>query len=564
MKGFLPLVILPLCLSTSLLISAPLMAEELPYSELIAKAENYLIPDEKKIVYEGAAIVLFHRAAKAAPDEGKKLEALLRAGYAEELMKQYPSAIESYQEAVALQSPAPVQKQRAQLALALAKYQLTKQKKLLTSAEADEIRSALEATLQPATLTAGSQRQAREAIADIYANRSGALAAVGQYQKLLALPALSTEDRRSYLALALEQLTKAPASPEALALLNSLAPQYLVLLDKPADIAQAKSRWANGLELQNASPAALAKWTEITNDATMPEAQRTSALWRIIELHRKQKNYAAALTAASRWSTLEATPKGTFWKHRERARIFQEQKDEANVRAEWKALIALPQTNPQDRGTAWTSVANSFKRERVASPGNTALFEGEKNAYLAIWKIDGVKINERADAMINAAQMEVDAKHADVAAKLLMDGVEASKAFEISAADKRDLQQILYYAIAQTHRSVKQYAQALASLILAQGNSQWNDPRPGELAVTLFQESIAAKDWSAARNNILALRTVWNLEPKKYFFNLAQMEINAQNWPAAKVALDEFDKLLPTAAEKKDADLLRAMLPALP
>jgi hypothetical protein len=128
MKRFLPLIILPLCLTPLLFSPGPARAEDMSYEELVTKAENYLIPDEKKIVYEGAAIILFHRAAKAAPDEGKKLEALLRAGYVEEQMKQYPSAMKSYEEAIALQNISPIQRQRALLALSLAKFQLSNRK----------------------------------------------------------------------------------------------------------------------------------------------------------------------------------------------------------------------------------------------------------------------------------------------------------------------------------------------------------------------------------------------------------------------------------------------------
>lgn len=566
MKRFLPLVVLPLCLTPLLFSPGPALAEDMSYEELVTKAENYLIPDEKKIVYEGAAIVLFHRAAKAAPDEGKKLEALLRAGHAEELMKQYPSAIKSYEEAVALQTPTAVQKRRAGLALAMAKFQLAKQNKTLFSQNNDELATNLESILQQGELPASTQIKAYEAIADIHIARVRYLPAARQYQKIIALPGLTPQQRQNYLQQALNQLGRSSASPEVLALINQLAPQHLALLTAPKDIVEAKTRWAQALEAQNAFPAALAKWNELVDDTTLTPLQRTNALTGVIALQRKQKNYPAALAAADRWPKLNTTSFGQYRKFYERAKTFEEQKNETRVRGEWHAFLAIPETLPADKRTAWEAIAYSYRRERQVNPNATngiALRNGERDSFMAIWRIEGVAPQYRLDPFLEGVQVEMDAEgeKKENTIRLLNDGIKEIELFKVTPEEKKYLKQGVNLALAQAYRASRQYTHATATLILAQGDSQWGDDRPGKLAIATFQEALAASDWAAARTTLLALRTVWNLTPKQYFYNLAQLEIKAKDWNAAKTALDEFDKQHPTAAEKKDADLLRAMLP---
>jgi|GEM_PF-4305518 len=566
MKRFLPLVVLPLCLTPLLFSPGPARAEDMSYEELVAKAENYLIPDEKKIVYEGAAIILFYRAARAAPDEGKKLEALLRAGYAEELMKQYPSAIKSYEEALALQTPTAVQKQRAGLALAMAKFQLAKQNKTLFSQDNDELATNLESLLERGELPALTQIKAREAVAEIHSARVRYLPAALQYQKITALPGLTPEQQQSYLQQALAQLGKSSASPEALALINQLAPRHLALFTAPKDIVEAKTRWAQALETQNAFPAALAKWNELVDDTNLTSQQRTNALSGVIALHRKQKNYPAALAAADRWPKLNTTAFGHYRKFYERAKTFEAQKDEPHVRSEWQAFLAVPETLNTDKRTAWEAIAYSYRRERQANPNATngvALRNGERDSFLAIWKIEGIAPKYRLDPFLEGVQLEMNAEGAAKTntIKLLTDGIADIETFKVNPEEKKYLKQGVNLALAQAYRASKQYTHATATLILAQGDAQWSDDRPGQLAIATFQEALAAGDWPASRTTLLALRTIWGLTPKQYFYNLAQLEIKAKDWNAAKTALDEFDKQTPSAQEKKDADLLRAMLP---
>lgn len=561
MKRFLPLVVLPLCLTPLLFSPSPALAEDMSYEELVTKAENFLIPDEKKIVYEGAAIILFHRAAKAAPDEGKKLEALLRAGYAEELMKQFPSAIKSYEEALALQGPLPVQKQRAQLALTLAKFQIAKQKKLLFTNETQELLPTLETVLLTKELPVLSQIKAHEAIAELHAAKARSLPAVEQYRKILEMPGLSPEQRKDYLQSALAQLGKSAASPQALALLASLAPQYLALSNKPNDIAQAKLRWAGTLQSQNSLVAALAKYTEVANDTTLPLSGRTTALAAIINLHKKQKNYAAALTTADRWPTIDSSPYGQFRRTQERAKVFEEQKKEPELRTEWQTFLKLPTATPSDQRTAWEAVAVSFHREFEATPSNIALHKAEKDAYLAVWKLEGIPPKHRLEAFLGAIRTHVETKETQLAINALIAGLNEIDGFRLNPAEKAYVRLHVNLSLIQLYRASQQYAAATAAAILAQSDSGWDDKRAGEQATAIFAEAKAAGDWTAARTCLMALSKIWHVPHKVYFYNLASIEIKAQDWQAAKTALDEFDKQNPTAAEKKDADLLRAMLP---
>ena len=561
MKRFLPLVATSLCLTSFLFSPAPVLAEDMSYEELVTKAEHYLIPDEKKIVYEGAAIILFHRAAKAAPNEGQKLEALLRAGYVEEQMKQYPSAIKSYEEAAALQNPSPLQKQRARLALSLAKFQLAKQKNLLFANETQELLPTFEKALSLEGLPVVAQIKTREAIAELHAEKSRSLPAVQQYQEILELPGLSPQQRQNYLQLALTQLGKSAASPEAQALLNKLAPQHLALLDKPNDIAQAKLRWASALLNQNNPTAALAKYGEVASDAALPTNSRTTAIGGIIGLQKEQKNYTAALATADRWPAIDPSPYGQLRRVQERAKIFEEQKKERELQAEWQAFLQLPTATPANQSIAWEAIAASLHRQFEAAPNNDALRKEEKDAYLAVWKLEGVPAKNRLEAFLSAMRTHIEAEETQAAIDALVAGLREIDGFRLIPAEKAYMRLHVNLSLVQLYRATKQYAAATAAAILAQGDSGWNDKRAGEQATVIFAEASAASDWPAARACLTALSKIWHIPHKPYFYNLANIEVKAQNWDAAKVALDEFDKLNPTPAEKKEADSLRAMLP---
>src|SRR5690606_6879392 len=104
--------------------------------------------------------------------------------------------------------------------------------------ETEELLPTFENALSVKGLPLTSQIKTREAIAEIHAEKSRSLPAVQQYQQILELPGLTPQQRQNYLQLALVQLGRAAASPQALALLGSLTPQYLALLDKPNEIAQ--------------------------------------------------------------------------------------------------------------------------------------------------------------------------------------------------------------------------------------------------------------------------------------------------------------------------------------
>jgi hypothetical protein len=263
-----------------------------------------------------------------------------------------------------------------------------------------------------------------------------------------------------------------------------LAPRHLALLTAPKDIVEAKTRWAQALETQNAFPAALAKWNELVDDTSLTSQQRTNALSGVITLQRKQKNYPAALTAAERWPKLNTTAFGHYRKFYERAKTFEAQKDESHVRSEWQAYLAIPETLPADKRNAWEAIAYSYRRERQANPNatnSTALRNGERDSFLAIWKIEGIAPKYRLDPFLEGVQIEMNAEGTAKTntIKLLTDGITDIEIFKVNPGEKKNLKQGVNLALAQAYRASKQYTHATATLILAQGDSQWGDDRPG-------------------------------------------------------------------------------------
>jgi hypothetical protein len=538
---------------------------ELPYEELMAKAEGMLVPQgEKKIIYEGAAIVLFHRAAKVAPDDGKKLEALLRAGQTDELLKQFPSAIKAYDEALALKNISAAQKLRLNFAVANAKFQLAKNESALYSRSADLYTAFNVLAAQP-ELPSELRVKTHAALAELHASNSKFTEAAQEYQKLLALPNLSSEIRADTISRALAEIAKAGASTQALQIANTLFPQHLATKKAPQEIADAHQRWAKVLEKQNDRAGAIREWNLVANANDTDLNQRVNALMRVSTLHKELKNYPAALAAADRIDALGKSPWIQINFRSQRFAVFLAQNDEPKVRAEWQALIATPDVTPETKATSYNRIAESFKREREVLKDKSraaALLDGEKKALDAAWKTDGARVETRKTAILERAQIEADAKNWSAASTLLLDGLAVADTWKDEDTKFHYWKQNLNLALSLIFRAEKNYPKAIAALIAAQGSSYFGDNTAGQNALSLMQEAFAAKEWDASRTILLSLSKVWGLPQKTYLYNLAQVEIGAKQWDAARKALDEFDKQAPTAEEAAEAAKLRVLIPA--
>jgi hypothetical protein len=81
-----------------------------------------------------------------------------------------------------------------------------------------------------------------------------------------------------------------------------------------------------------------------------------------------------------------------------------------------------------------------------------------------------------------------------------------------------------------------------------------------EEANASWKEALTAKDFAAVRLIAGELQTTWKLSRKEVLPLLIEAEIAAKNNPAAKAALDEWEKMPLTCAEKKQAATWRAKL----
>lgn len=536
-------------------------ANELPYDELMQKAEDLLKPQPPhNISFDNAAYIVFHRAARVAPDDQKKFEALMRAAATQEKVLGSPDPVKDYTQALTLKNIAPEQKLRGEFALAHARYRLLKHKSILHT-ETDAIRAGFEAALAAPNLSQESRIKAYEAIADVHVSKGNFAAAGQQYQKILALPDIAPAQRAVFVFRALTEYNKAAAAASTLAEVNRLIPQHIAAQDSATSKASARNLGAEILIKQNDLAGAVRLWTETANASELPTDRRVAALRQVGKLHRQQKNYPAAFAAADQIGALSQTSWDRFYRTEERAAVFAGQKEEPKLRAEWLTYIAGSDVRPQDKALAWLRVASSFKAQRGAS-ADGALLSGEKQAYEAAWLTGGAQLETRHNALMSRTQIDVDAKNYESATALLNEAVKLVDTFKEPEHEKGALKRSIWMALAQVARADKQYVKALASLMAAQQFSAWGDREPAEATVSLYREAFSAKDWEASRVILLALQNVWGATKKQYTYSIAEVEINAQNWTAAKKALDDFDALQPTPVEKTEAGKLRAKLPA--
>jgi hypothetical protein len=544
----------------------PITGAELPYDELMKLGEEKLVPQgASKITYEGAAILFFYRASNVAPDDGKKLEALLRKAQTEEVMKQYPSAMESYRNALALKGISAGQRARAQFGLANAEYSSLKPSNQL-AARADSLRAVLEETVKSRELPAPQRIRALEVIADLHAVKGSYLLSAQTLQKLLALPELTADRKPAIFARAFGVLKKVPVGATVPALVNALYAQYLPLLNKPAEIADAKSDWAQALGAQKDYPNAIKLWEEVVAGDAFPLNTRAVSLRNINIAQRALKDYPKALAAADRQSSLPgATPHMQAWRAWDRAAVFLAQGSETKARIEWTTFVQLPNALAADKALAWDEVADSFTRSLKALPATATpadkaeLEKGRRSAYENAWKTEGAPAKTRVQALLDRTQLDLDVKDHKAATAVLTEALRVTTEMKGAPAETSQIKRSIYASLATVYRADKQYTLAITALIGAQ---KLGDHAAGQDALALSQEAFAAKDWDATRVILLALKNVWGLPEKSYQYNIAQVEIGAQKWDDARKALAAFDAQNPTADEKKAADNLRVKIPA--
>jgi hypothetical protein len=516
---------------------------------------------------ENEAITRFLEASKVAPDDDRKFQALARAAETSVTVKDFQRAIELYDAARALPKISAEQKARAQYGYAAGRHRdaeaTYKPLDLVASIQAD-----YEAALKLPALPVHLQMEAHEAIGDLLILQGQRMSALKEYQKILDLPGAKLDSIQNfYLNRMAAELHKVAVSPEAVALADATLKQLLALQKKPDDITAVKNDFTKIFLAQNQPQRAIVLWNQIADDKSLPLPSRAGALREVSATQLGLKNWSESLAAADHLGTLtDATSQlgSTLaaWRGWDRAAVFRAQGDEAKARAEWEAMIALPQVSPEEKGRAWMEIAASYERAAKAAPNDATLVEARKKAYESAWNLEGAHPGTRAQALLDRGQMEIDAKNSAAATTLLLDGLKAVEGWKGQPELLADIKREFNFALATVYRSDKSFDNATAALVQAQQYNKENDPKIASAEVAVSQEAFAAKQWDAARNALAALKDTWGVSRKVYLINLVQVEVADQKWADAKKMLDEIATLNPTPAETTTLDKLRAKIPA--
>jgi tetratricopeptide (TPR) repeat protein len=541
---------------------------EASYSELMKKGEAALEGNGLgSVTAESAASAFFQQAARAAPDDDKKYQALVRAAEVAVQIKDFRGASELYNVARALPKITPAQKASAQFGYASSRHQDAKANNKPLDLVVP-IQAEYEAALRVPQLPARLRIQAHEAVGDLLILRGQRLAAVREYQKILALPVAKNDSvRRFYLNRIFAELQKLAPAPEAVALADNAFKQYLPLQETPEAAVAVREEFAQILVAQNQMPRAIAMWNEIADDKTLPLNARADALRKIGASQRSAGNWAEALRAADRLSTLsgvtpQSAPVLAAWRGWDRAGVFLAQGDEAKARTEWEAMIASPQISAEEKGRVWMEVAASYARAAKAKPDNAALIEAEKKAYESAWKLEGAAPAIRAQAVLNRGQIELDAKNSAAAVTLLQSAFSEVDTWKATPEASADIKREILFATAKIQRGDKNFNAAIATLVQAQAFNKKNDPKLMQTAIAISQDAFAAKQWDAVRSALAALKDNWGFSGKVYLLNMAEVDVAQEKWADAKKSLDEAAALKPTPGEQATIDRLRAKLPA--
>jgi hypothetical protein len=541
---------------------------DVSYGDLMKKGETALAGNGSgSATAESAAQTFFQQAAKAAPDDDKRYQALVRAAEVALQIKDFRGASELYNTARALPKITPAQKASAQFGYASSRHQDAKANNKPLDLVVP-IQAEYEAALRVPQLPALLRVQAHEAVGDLLILRGQRLAAIREYQKILALPIAKNDSvRRFYLNRIFDELQKTAPAPEAVALADSAFKQYLALQETPEAIAVAREEFAQFLVAQKQMPRAIVAWNEIADDKNLPLPARAAALRKISASQRSAGHWTEALRAADRLSTLaggttQSTQTLAAWRGWDRAAVFLAQGDEAKARAEWEAMIASPQISAEEKGRVWMEVAASYERAAKAKPDNAAFLEAAKRVYESAWKFEGASPATRAQAVLNQGQIELNAKNSPAAIALLQRAVNQVDAWKAQPEAAADIKREFLFALAKIQRDEKNFNAAIATLVQAQQFNNKNDPKLMQTAIAISQDAFAAKQWDAARGALEALRNNWGFSGKVYLLNIAEIDVAQQKWADVKKSLDEVVALKPTPGEQATVDRLRAQLPA--
>ena len=522
-------------------------------------AQSLNSPDAARIHTTNAAFA-FQRAAKVAPDDDKKRDALAQAGDHFSKSFLYESAAAVYEEALKIASLSTGQ--RAELLLLRAHaYNLVRPSDKRDAAERKRLRTwFLEAAEAPAT-DADDRRIAREQIASLWIEDRNLLNALLEYEATSQIADLDNFWASGVLQRAFQAATdwkdKKPA-PEVVAVLERIAPRLLasqLASEKDAaKLVDLQINYADLLRKYGAPAKSYAVLDKMANDAKLSLWQRARAVTEIATQRVADKQPDLAIKAWDRAQTWPKPPAGKTGYEYQRAisvaSVYEATGDETKVRATLATLLAMPELSDIEKTLPHYHIGLSHVRDirklqtsstRSAAPtlAKIASHEAEaKKAFQTVADNQKALSDMRFNAATQHAYLESSNKRYPQARAVLQKLADDFKIADRLLIGVRDDHYVmpLMKNVAQIYFAEKLYGDAASSLASVAPFSG-TDVEATEMLLELWQTALKEKSWDEARQTLEVMRTL-KLDNNEYLLAKLELEIGAQGWPAAVTVMD--------------------------
>lgn len=417
--------------------------------------------------------------------------------------------------------------------------------------------------------------QGHQDLAMVYAQDQRFLEAAIEYEKAAALDPKAAEQALEF---GTANLRKVVPSGQTLTVLDRL---YKLRLStgKTVDTADQekargwtryyKKQWADDLLMQGAPVRAIALWIEVANDPGTNAADRYDLLLRVATTYDAQKDYPAAQAAYDRLRQLPGLSFERTWKAVQgRANAFANAKDYDKARSEMRRILDTPNVSADAKVYALMQIgdyhriqANEFRAAKTKLEQASIQDQLAIQQYEAALVLPGATSVALKDAVVARAQAEMDQGRTAGAHTQIQRGLEMLKGQPI------ELLQELRKSDAVIYRAEKDYTNAMASLSLASvrvtylGSGYAPDQTTQTLAFQMYQETLQAKNWEAARIVVATLKT-WGLNENQELLLLSQIELGAGNTTAAQPMMEKLSKAYLGPEDKKLYEELKKKLPA--
>jgi hypothetical protein len=518
----------------------------------------------------------FSKAAPLAPNESARFEAWNEAGKGFKDSYHFPEAYAAFSKARDV--PDATAAQRAQAALDAAKtfqsvnYSFAKDKKQDDVVVA-EFKKLFAIPNAPKEVLALGHRE----LGSFYHSKEKYLEAALEYEAAAPLvPSTADSDFDS----ATYNVEKLPPSPQTLAIIERIYKTRLTMgksasQTDPANAAgwrkYYRRQWAEALIKQKAPARAIAVWNEVANDATIPLQDRFEVLQKIAQTQQDAKDYTGTVATYERIRSLPGVKfsqvqVATYGK----VEAYENAKSYSKARDQLASLLTNAEATVDQKANALIKIGSLHRAEanqlRVATAKAAQPAASEKEAiasFEAALATEGISNQTKYSALLERIQVEADGKRMQAAHDQVTRGQQLFKT-EAAIGYLRGLQKVN----ARLYRFEKDYTNALASLSLAsfqstpQGVGYRPDAETQQLASGIYQETLANKNWDAARQTVAELQK-WGLMENDRLLMLSRIEVEAGNFEVARPMLQKLPEWYTKsdAHKKVYADVMKKMPP---